>query len=75
MVLVLGVVRGAARALRGGRLPHDVRAAGPAAASDQRGDGRQLGLASASGEGVHGGVGAQPAPTAGVYCLCRGLYA
>lgn len=65
LVLVFRVVRRPARALRGGRLPHDLRAAGSAPATGQRGDGRQLRLASSAGEGVHGGGHPQPAAAPG----------
>lgn len=65
LVLLLGVVRRAASALRGGRLLHDLRAVGPPPAPGQRGHGRRLGLAASSGEGVHGGGHAEPAQAPG----------
>lgn len=65
LVLVLRVVCRAACAFCGGCLLYDLWAAWPTAATGQRGDGRQLRLASPTGEGVHGSGHTQPAPAPG----------
>ncbi len=74
MVIMLWVVSGAPRTIRGGCVHDDLRPAGPAASAGQRGHGRQHWLATPAGERVHGCGRSQPAQTAGQLSKMLGYY-